>query len=395
MNNIINSLLDTDWYKPTMGQVVYHRFPHVVAAYDFINRGKTEFPSRFAEELRKQVDQMAKLKLTEPEERWLRQERLGSFDQVDNVLSSDYVDYLAKYRFKPEQVSIIQTAGQLDIKVTGPWYETIFWEVPLMATISELYYRMLGKFPDSNYSYRIRDKARRFAEAKLKWIDFGTRRRFSAETQATVVTMMRKYHPYFRGTSNPYFAYEYGTCPVGTYAHESVMAMQAVRGVVGCNRAWMDHWLDEYKGKLGIALTDTVTTGVFLRDFNYYYANAFMGVRQDSGDPIQFGERMIAHYKNLDIDPLTKTIVFSDKLNTDSAIAIHNYFMGKINTLFGIGTHLTNDCGHLPLNMVIKLISVNFGNGWFDVVKLSDEQGKYTGTPEAIAKAKEVLDIKG
>src|SRR5690606_3733548 len=215
------------------------------------------------------------------------------------------------------------------------------------------------------------------------------------EVQDAVVEIMKEY-PGFRGTSNPYLARKHGVKAVGTYAHQLPMAMQALYGPKSADRMAMQHWTETYRGNLGIALSDTLTTTAFLNAFDSYYANLFTGVRHDSGDPIAFGERMIAHYEALGIDPTTKVIVFSDSLDVDTAIRIHKHFAGRIRTTMGIGTHLTADSamtGVRPLNHVIKLASIDFGTGPIGVVKLSDTAGKESGDPAMIAAVRHILGL--
>ena len=183
----------------------------------------------------------------------------------------------------------------------------------------------------------------------------------------------------FRGTSNPYLGMRHDLTSNGTTAHELTMAFQALYGLEMCNQKTMDHWIEEYRGSLGIALTDTVTTPVFLRSFDRYYAKLYDGCRQDSGDPKKIGDMIIAHYKSLDIDPMSKILVLSDALTTDKAINLHNYFLGRIKTTMGIGTHLSNDVGWLASNHVIKLVEIDFGHGFRPLLKLSDDVGKIVG----------------
>lgn len=383
---IITSLLDTDWYKLTMGQVVFHQFPDAVASYRFINRGKTEFPPGFAERLKNEIQYLSHVHLTHEEWVWLS-------DQI--ALSQDYVDWLSHYRFDPKQVKIIQNEGNLDITIDGPWVETILWEVPLMAMISELYFELTGKKYDAHESFlNIKAKAEKLTAAGVKWSDFGTRRRFSKAAQADVCCYMSTYKG-FVGTSNPYFAMIYNIWPIGTYAHEAVMAMQAKYGAADSNKKWMEHWLREYclSPQMLIALTDTVTTEVFLRTYKFDLLRKFAGVRQDSGDPFEFGKKIIQYYKDNNINTKSQKIVFSDGLDVDKAIAINNEFKDEIQCLMGIGTNLTNDCGHKPLNMVIKLTTIDFGDGPKPVVKLSDDKGKHTGLPERIDEVKKELQL--
>jgi nicotinate phosphoribosyltransferase len=384
---IITSLLDTDWYKLTMGQVVFHRFPAANAVYRFYNRGKTEFPIGFAEALRTELEYLSKVSLSNEELMWLE-------DQ--NVLRDDYLIFLENYRFKPDQVKIEQKDGQLEIMVEGLWTETILWEVPLMAIISELYFRMTGRtFDPAEFLDKTKIKADKMRNANVKWSDFGTRRRFSKETQSALNSVMRHYAPNFIGTSNPYFAMRYGLTPIGTYAHEAVMAMQALYGAAESNIKWMECWWEEYKDypHLLTALTDTLTTEVFLRTYTGDMLNKYTGVRQDSGVPIIFGMQLLEHYKKHNINPKEKKIVFSDSLDADKACCLQTRFGDEIPCVMGIGTNLTNDCGHKPLNMVIKLVAIDFGDGLKTVVKLSDDKGKHTGDCEKIAEIKKELGL--
>lgn len=385
---IITSLLDTDWYKLTMGQVVFHQFRDAIATYRFYNRGKTQFPTGFAAALRKELEYLSKVSLTNQELMWLD-------DHV--VFKPDYINFLEDYRFNPNQVMIEQTGGDLDIVIIGPWAETILWEVPLMAIISELYFKLTDKTYDQKEFITLTDqKAHKMLNAGVKWSDFGTRRRFSKETQDALNTVMMNYKPGFIGTSNPYFAMKYNLNPIGTYAHEAVMAMQAKYSATESNQKWMEHWWLEYGmcPKLLTALTDTLTTNVFLRTYTGDMLNKYTAVRQDSGDPFEFAPKLLAHYKENNIDPKEKKIVFSDSLDTDKACELQKTFGDKIPCVMGIGTHLTNDCGHKPLNMVIKLVNIDFGKGMQPVIKLSDDKGKHTGDDETIKAIKQELGLK-
>ncbi len=384
---IITSLLDTDWYKLTMGQVVFHQFPEAIATYRFYNRGKTQFPPGFADNLKKEIQLLSKVNLSLDEILWLE-------DQC--VLKQDYIDFLEGYNFNPNQVIIEQTGGDLAIVIMGPWAETILWEVPLMALISELYFKITGKTYDQVEFIRNTDaKAKQMLEAGVKWSDFGTRRRFSKETQELVNATMLDYKAGCVGTSNPYFAMLYNVTPIGTYAHEAVMAMQAKYSAKESNLKWMEHWWQEYgmSPKLLVALTDTLTTEVFLRTYEGDMLRKYTAVRQDSGDPFEFADKLITHYQKHNIDPKEKKIVFSDSLDADKACELQKAFGDKIPCVMGIGTNLTNDCGHKPLNMVIKLSNIDFGKGPQPVVKLSDDKGKHTGNPETIDAVKRELGI--
>jgi nicotinate phosphoribosyltransferase len=380
---IITSLLDDDLYKFTMGQVVFHLFPEAIVEWEFINRGKTEFPEGFADELKHQVKFLSQLTL-----------KLQESTYLDSLpfMRPTYVEWLEGFRMNPNEVEISQTGGQLSIKIKGPWYRVIYWEVKLMALICELYYLLTGQEPDDATFVRMSTKAARLSENHCIWSDFGTRRRFSKNIQNELVGIMKRYDG-FAGTSNPYFAMIHNVPVIGTSAHEAQMAMSAKYGVRLSNRMWLKHWLDFYQGKLALALTDTFTTDVFLRDFDGMTARAFDGVRHDSNDPFVWGGKMILHYKKLGIDTTTKKFVFSDGLTVDKYIKIHNTFKDIAKPIAGIGTHLTNDCGPKALNIVIKMKTADFGDGPKNVVKLSDEPGKHTGDKVAIEQAKAELGI--
>ncbi len=374
---IIQSLLDTDHYKITMGQVIFHQFPRAVVQYRFFARTLTPFPPGFAETLRRHLDSLADLAARPEEIAWLQTHV--------RYLKPTYLEWLAHYHLDPREVAASQEDGRLDITITGPWYRTVFWEVPLLALVSELYFA--GRQPADDWQERIRIKAQKMADAGVHWVDFGTRRRFSFAVQDKVNEIMRHFRPFFLGTSNPYLAMKYDLTPIGTYAHEGPMAMQALVGVRGCNRAWVEAWVREYQGDLGIALTDTVTTPYFLRHFGLQETKLFDGMRQDSGDPAAVAGQIIRHYEALHVEPRSKRIIFSDSLTDDKLIALHRQFHERIMVTGGIGTFLTNDVGHTPLNIVVKLVAADFGDGPIPTVKLSDDPGKYTGDPQRIAQA--------
>ena len=380
---ILTSMLEDDIYKVNMGSVVFHLFPRAIVTYQFFNRGKTQFPVGFDIELQRQVNYTRDLYLTRDEAAWLK---------TIPYIRPTYVEWLSGYRLEPNEVKIRQDGGDLFIKIHGPWYRTIYWEVKLMAIISELYFQMTGQKMDSDAYSRIATKAEKLSLNDCHWIDFGTRRRFSFGIQNAVVRIMKDYKG-FLGTSNPYLAFKHGVSPQGTYAHEAVMAMSALYGVRMANKMWMKHWSDHYEGNVGISLTDTFTTKAFLNDFGTYEARLFDGVRQDSGNPYDWGHSMIDHYKKLGISTLHKRFVFSDALTTDKYISLDRYFREYAQPVGGIGTHFTNDVGVKPLNMVIKMTAADFGHGEVNVIKLSDDVGKHTGNPEAIEQVKREMGI--
>ncbi len=391
MRLIPQDLTDQDLYKFSMGQLAFSQFPAPVAHYQYCNRDpQKRFRPGFADEIREQVAGMASLSLSPAMFEFLKTQCPW--------LKPTYLQWLRQFRFNPDQVQVSQDAdGRLAIDVWGPWFETIYWEVPLLFIASELDSidsatgRKREKADD--WRERIRKKAECLADAGVHWIDFGARRRFDFETEDAVCEIMKDYAPLFRGTSNPFLAQKHGLKPFGTYAHELVMAMQAIYGPLTCNEQAMRHWVQEFQGDLGIALTDTLTTEVFLRSFGTFYAKLFDGVRLDSGNPEERGELMIRHYESLKIDPASKVLTFSDGLDTRRAIEIANRFRGRIKTTMGIGTFLTNDVGCKAPNQVIKLVGLDAGYGFTDLVKLSDSKGKHTGAPQAVQDALRAVKI--
>ena len=391
---IITSLLDTDFYKLSMGAVVFQNFPNATVSYEFFNRGKTHFPSGFAEQLRKQIKYLATLKYTDDEIDYLKSL---------NKFKSNYIEFLRHFQLDTNEVNVTQLeTGELKIFIKGLWYRTIFWEVLLMAIISELYFRISGIKMSEDWSDRIVDKSVALQEAECQWSDFGTRRRFSFDVQNRVVATM-KYYNGFIGTSNIHLAKKFNVTPIGTSAHEAVMAMAVFVGYENANNAWLTYWSDYYNGELGIALSDTFTTDVFLRSFDGKLSRLWDGLRQDSGNPHNWViDKIRPHYKKYGIPTRDKKLIFSDNLNVRLGIELTNSYNGEFNVILGIGTNFTNDvltegqkvAGIKPLNMVIKITSANFGRGWFPTVKLSDDEGKYTGNLSHIETVRNTLYIK-
>ncbi|MCA5918834.1 nicotinate phosphoribosyltransferase [Pectobacterium brasiliense] len=369
---ILHSLLDTDAYKLHMQQAVYHHYYDVDVAAEFRCRGD-ELLGVYADEIAHQVDLMRFLSLSDDEFTYLSS--LPFF-------KSDYLHWLRDFRFNPQQVSIKNHAGKLDIRITGPWREVILWEVPLLAVISEVVHRdrsphITTELALTQLSASLESFRQNSADVDLsrfKLMDFGTRRRFSRDVQQTIVTTLRADFPYLIGTSNYDLARRLDITPVGTQAHEWFQAHQQISPTLAnSQRAALQMWLREYPTHLGIALTDCITMDAFLRDFDLPFAEAYQGLRHDSGDPVDWGEKAIAHYQRLNIDPMSKTLVFSDNLNLDKALSLYRHFGQRVNLVFGIGTRLTcNIPGVKPLNIVIKLVECN-GK---PVAKLSDSPGK-------------------
>ena len=383
------SILDNDFYKFTMQQGVVRLFPGASARYQFINRGKHLFPAGFAGALREAVDQMAALRLSKHEKEFLRKNC--------PYLDPFYLDFLEGYRYNPEEVHIHQEGDQLKVEVEGLWYRTILWEVPLMALICELYYQLnhQERVSDEEVIQRTKSKIEKYNALGITVADFGTRRRHSYKVHRLVLQALSQYGgPAFIGTSNVHMAMLQQTKPIGTHAHEWFMYHAAHYGFKMANALGLENWVKVYRGDLGIALSDTYSTPVFFRQFDKMFSKLFDGVRHDSGDPMAFADQVISHYKRMGVDPLSKSIIFSDGLNYDKVAPIVEHCRNKIGMSFGIGTSLTNDAGPPPMNIVIKMTEAKpAGDQWTEVVKLSDERGKYTGSEKMIILAKTVLKI--
>ncbi|MEK6829889.1 MAG: nicotinate phosphoribosyltransferase [Nanoarchaeota archaeon] len=390
---IIKSVLDTDLYKLTMQQAVVELFPRHFVKYNFINRGKTQFPEGFDLILRQELKKMENLALTQEEALFLR---LNC-----EFLKPTYIDFLKSYRYDSSEIGITQDGGNLTITISGYWYRTILWEVPLMALISELYFKMTGE-PIKSREERQKnniEKGKKFHENSMKMADFGTRRRYSYENQVEVAKDLKSCFnngtPFLVGSSNVRIAMDLNLRPIGTHAHEWFMFHAVEYGYTRANYRALENWVNVYQGDLGIALSDTFTTDVFFRSFDKKFAKLFDGVRHDSGDPYEFSEKVVAHYKKLGIDPMSKTIVFSDGLDTELAVQLHLHCRKLgIKCSFGIGTNLTNDVGVKPLNIVVKIVQVKVDDLWIDTVKLSDNPVKHTGTEDEIKLCKDTLRIK-
>jgi len=396
---IIKSILDNDLYKFTMQNAVCKLFPRAIVKYEFINRGKTIFPKGFDRKLRQEVEKMSKLSLTKDQKLFFRL-KCGRF--IDDV----YFDFLESYRFDPSEVGIfLEENGDLRISIEGPWYRTILWEVPLMALVSELYFiETKPEILDRNTRQKNNNgKALLFHQHSMKVTDFGTRRRFSFDNQLEVCKDMKNMfgsEQFFAGTSNVHIAYQLNLTPIGTHAHEWFMFMAARYGYTMANRKALEHWSDVYQGDLGTALSDTYTTDVFLQSFDKKFSKLYDGPRHDSGDPLVWTDKIVAHYKKMGIKPSTKNLVFSNNLNTTTAIEIHEHCIRQgedIGHAFGIGTNFSNDVGAKPLNIVIKMVAAQANpdtDEWIETVKLSDDVGKNTGKSKTVQLCKDTLNIK-
>ncbi len=369
---IIQSLLDTDLYKFTMMQVVLHHFPGAQVEYRFRCRTEGVDLRPHLDDIRREIEGLYALRFGDDELAYLRGLRF---------MKSDFVDFLALFQFNEKylRIGVGEGAGGIEITIRGPWLHTILYEIPVLAIVSEVYFRRTQPHPDLAEGRR-RLKAKidlvRTVEPELdfKISDFGTRRRFSLAWQEEVLQAFKREVPqYFAGTSNVWFAMRNNLTPLGTMAHEYMQACQALGPRLRDSQIFaFDKWAQEYRGDLGIALSDTYGFDAFLRDFDMYFCKLFDGARHDSGDPFDWGEKMIAHYRRNRVDPRSKTLIFSDQLSVPLAIGIARRFHGRARTAFGIGTNLTNDLGYEPINIVIKMTECN-GQ---PVAKVSDSPGK-------------------
>ncbi|MGU3488499.1 nicotinate phosphoribosyltransferase [Enterobacter bugandensis] len=379
---VLHTLLDTDAYKLHMQQAVFHHYYDVHVAAEFRCRGD-DLLGIYADSIREQVDAMQHLALTDDEYQWLS--GLPFF-------KADYLNWLRDFRYQPEQVTVTNENGKLDIRLEGPWREVIMWEVPLLAVISELAHRY--RSPETGVEQAVaslENKLEAFSTltegldmSRFRLMDFGTRRRFSREVQQAIVERLQQ-EPWFVGTSNYDLARRLNLTPMGTQAHEWFQAHQQISpDLANSQRAALAAWLEEYPNQLGIALTDCITMDAFLRDFGPEFAERYQGLRHDSGDPVEWGEKAIAHYQKLGIDPMSKVLVFSDNLDLAKAVELYRHFNARINLGFGIGTRLTCDIPQVkPLNIVIKLVECN-GK---PVAKLSDSPGKTICHDKAFVRA--------
>lgn len=369
LSPIIVSLLESDLYKYNMGQVMFHKHTNLNGVYIFKCRNKdVTFTDEMVEEINAQIDHLCTLRFTDEELNYL-----GSL----RFIKSDYVEFLRLWH--PIRKYVTCKAGEngtLDLKVEGPLFSVMQFEIYLLEIVNEVYFRMQYDYLEllDSAKDRLADKIQGLQDKyTFKFAEFGCRRRLSREWQDYVVRELLKTGKCV-GTSNVYLAMKYGCKPIGTYAHEYVQMYQGVPGVTLAytNKMAMQEWFEEYQGDNGTALTDTLGTDLFLMDFDKLQAMCYTGVRHDSGDPIVWGEKLIAHYEKLGIDPKTKTLLFSDSLDFDKAQEIYDHFKDRINVSFGIGTYLTNDTAAGALNIVIKLQYVN----GHPVAKLSDVPGK-------------------
>lgn len=392
---IIVSLLDTDFYKFTMGQVVFNKFKDVQVKYVFKNRSKVNLSNFITEyHLRQQLDHVMSLKLNNNEICYLRGLK---------IFSEDYLSFLSNLHLP--SYNLMYGDDGLSLEFVGPWNSAIYWETFALSIVNELYYRssIVNRSLGSNFNQDIKstgiinlsNKINILTNNKdITFTDFGTRRRYSQEWQEYVVNTIKNEisSEQFRGTSNAYLAMKYGLSPIGTSAHEMFMILAGISdqsddGIKDSHNKFLSLWWDQYGYDLSIALTDTFGSKFFFQDMSASQANKWKGLRHDSGDPIEFGENVIKFYRSHGIDPIDKMIVFSDGLDITNIMNINNHFKGKIKTTFGWGTNLTNDLGIKALSLVIKPLIANGNN----LVKLSDNLSKAMGDQATVERYKQIF----
>ncbi len=374
MSGIIQSLLDTDLYKFTMMQAVLHQFPGAQVEYKFKCRSAGVQLAPYIDEIRDEIRQLCQLRFTDDELAYMRSLRF---------IKSDFVDFLGLFKLNQKYITLTPLDnGEIDIRVRGPWLHTIMFEIPVLAIVSEVFYRNTQPgldFTEGRQRLNAKlDLLQQPALADIRIADYGTRRRFSRDWQREVLTVLRDRmgvasDSRITGTSNVLFAKELGMRPMGTMAHEYLQACQALGPRLRDSQVFaFEKWAQEYRGDLGIVLSDVYGMNAFLRDFDMYFCKLFDGARHDSGDPFNWGERMIEHYRANRCDPLTKVIIFSDGLTIPRCIELFERFHGRIQVAFRVGTNLTNDVGPEALQIVLKMIQCN-GQ---PVAKISDTPGK-------------------
>lgn len=385
---VIKSILDTDLYKFTTSYAYMKLFPNAMGTFKFVDRDNTKYTEEFVREFKMELCNMSRIALTLEESMFMSKCRF---------IPKMYWEWLSSFRFDPNVVSVcVDVLGHLHIEVTDYLYKATLYEVPILAIVSELRNKMLGYTADINEVIdRLIPKIKLSNEYKIKFSEFGTRRRFNFNVQKQVVDYIAHNSQYCTGTSNCYLAMKYGMKPMGTHPHEWFMFHGAQFGYKHANYLALENWVNVYDGDLGIALTDTYTSNTFFNNFSRKHAKLFDGIRQDSGDEYQFVMKAIARYKELGIDPSTKTIVFSNALDFEKAKDINEYCRGRINASFGIGTNLTNDTGNPPANIVMKLslCQMSEGKPICNCVKLSDDMGKHHGKEQEVTLCVKELNL--
>ena len=377
---MIHTILDTDLYKFTTSYAYIKLFPYAMGTFSFKDRDETVYTEAFLNKLKAEVANLANVALTDKE--------LEYMTRNCRFLPRVYWEWLSSFQFQPEKIDIyLDEEHHLNIEITDYLYKSTLYEVPLLAIVSEIKNQTQGNVANpEEIICKLSEKVVLSNEHQLSFSEFGTRRRFSFDVQDRVISYLKKSAHYCTGTSNCYFAMKYEMKMMGTHPHEWFMFHGAQFGYKHANYMALENWVNVYDGDLGIALSDTYTSDIFLTNLSRKQAKLFDGVRCDSGNELEFIDKLTARYKELGIDSTTKTIVFSNALDFGKALEIQEYYRGKIRCAFGIGTNLTNDTGFKPSNIVMKLTQckMNVNQEWRECVKLSDDIGKHIGSPEEV-----------
>lgn len=377
---IVKSILDTDLYKFTTSYAYMKLFPHAIGTFEFFDRDNTEYTEEFVQQLRMEIVYFCSLHLTQEEQDYMTTHC--------RFIPPMYWEWLSGIKLSSGKVSIwLDEDKHLHITAKDYLYRVTLYEVPILAIVSELRNRMLNNTINmTDVLIRLEPKIVLSNQNQVHFSEFGTRRRYSYNVQEAIVKSLKDSATYCTGTSNCYLAMKYDMPMMGTHPHEWFMFHGAMYGYKQANYIALEDWVKVYDGDLGIALSDTYTSAVFFKNLSRKQAKLFDGVRQDSGDEFKFVTSAIARYKELGIDPTTKTIIFSNALTFEKALEIREYCRGRIRCAFGIGTNLTNDTGHKPSNIVMKLTScqMNKNQPVFNCVKLSDDLGKHTGQEQEV-----------
>ena len=377
---MIHTILETDLYKFTTSYAYIKLFPYAMGTFSFKDRDETVYTEVFLSKLKAEVANLANVALTDKE--------LEYMTRNCRFLPRVYWEWLSSFRFQPEKIDIyLDKEHHLNIEITDYLYKSTLYEVPLLAIVSEIKNQTQGNVANpEEIICKLSEKVVLSNEHQLSFSEFGTRRRFSFDVQDRVISYLKKSAHYCTGTSNCYFAMKYKMKMMGTHPHEWFMFHGAQFGYKHANYMALENWVNVYDGDLGIALSDTYTSDIFLTNLSRKQAKLFDGVRCDSGNELEFIDKLTARYKELGIDSTTKTIVFSNALDFGKALEIQEYCRGKIRCAFGIGTNLTNDTGFKPSNIVMKLTQckMNINQEWRECVKLSDDIGKHIGSPEEV-----------
>lgn len=388
---VINSILDTDLYKFTTSYAYIKLFPYAFGTFSFKDRDETVYSEEFLAALKDEIKNLAVVALKPDELEYM-------FTHC-RFIPRVYWEWLASFRFDPEKIEVyLDENRHLHMEVTDYLYKVTLYEVPLLAVISEIKNRFLNRVPDKDVILdRLVGKVHLSNVHGMPFSEFGTRRRFSFEVHDIVVSYLKHYAKFCTGTSNCYLAMKYDMRPMGTHPHEWFMFHGAQFGYKHANYMALENWVNVYDGDLGTALSDTYTSDSFLSNFSRKQAKLFDGVRCDSGNEFEFIDRLVERYKELGIDPTTKTIIFSNALDFGKALQLFDYCKGKIRCSFGIGTNLTNDTGFPPCNIVMKLsrCKMNQNQEWRECVKLSDDLGKHMGSSAEVEACLYELRLKG